>query len=98
MGIVNAGMIPIYEDIEPNLRALLDEVILNKSPNMDHVQRIIDYAQTEKERIDELKASGGKAVVKKVDPWREYDVDERLKHALIKGNDKFIEEDTEEAR
>ena len=44
MGIVNAGMIPIYEDIEPNLRALLDQVILNKSPQMDHVQRVIDYA------------------------------------------------------
>jgi 5-methyltetrahydrofolate--homocysteine methyltransferase len=44
MGIVNAGMIPIYEDIEVNLRKLLDEVILNNSPNMDHVQRIIDYA------------------------------------------------------
>jgi 5-methyltetrahydrofolate--homocysteine methyltransferase len=66
---------------------------------MDHVQRVIDYAQTEKERLDELKANGGKAVVeKKVDPWREFAVDERLKHALIKGIDKYIDEDTEEAR
>ena len=98
MGIVNAGQIPIYEDIDAKLRALLDQVILNKSPENDHVQRIIDYAQEEKERIDALKASGGAAVVKKVDPWREYPVDERLKHALIKGDDKYIEEDTEEAR
>lgn len=45
-----------------------------------------------------MKASGGKAVEKKVDPWREFEVDERLKHALIKGIDKYIEEDTEEAR
>ena len=37
MGIVNAGSIPIYEDIEPNLRKLLDQLILNNSPNMDHV-------------------------------------------------------------
>jgi 5-methyltetrahydrofolate--homocysteine methyltransferase len=37
MGIVNAGNIPIYEDIEPKLRDLLDQLILNKSPNMDHV-------------------------------------------------------------
>ena len=99
MGIVNAGMIPIYEDIEPKLRALLDEVILNKSEKMDHVDRVIAYAQEEKERLDDLKANGGVAVVeKKVDPWREYPVDERLKHALIKGDDKYIEADTEEAR
>ena len=98
MGIVNAGMIPIYEDIKPELRDLLDELIWNKSEKMDHVQRIIDYAQEEKERLEALKASGGKGVVKKVDPWREYDVEERLKHALIKGIDKHIEEDTEEAR
>ena len=56
MGIVNAGLIPIYEDIEQPLRTLLDEVILNKSPNMDHVERIIKYAEEEKERLDELKA------------------------------------------
>lgn len=99
MGIVNAGMIPIYEDIDEKLRILLNEVITNKSPNMDHVQRVIDYAQEEKERLDALKAAGGGPVaVKKVDPWREYPVEERLKHALIKGDDKYIEADTEEAR
>lgn len=74
MGIVNAGAIPIYETIEPKLRTLLDELILNKSEKMDHVQRIIDYAEEEKERIDAFKASGGKAVVKKEDPWREWEV------------------------
>jgi len=63
MGIVNAGQIPIYEDIEVNLRKLLDEVILNKSPNMDHVQRVIDYAQEEKERLDAEKAAGKGGVV-----------------------------------
>jgi 5-methyltetrahydrofolate--homocysteine methyltransferase len=99
MGIVNAGQIPIYEDIDLNLRNLLDEVILNNSPNMDHVQRLIDYAQVEKEHLDALKAAGGGPVaVKKVDPWREYSVEERLKYALIKGDDKYIEADTEEAR
>ena len=99
MGIVNAGQIPIYEDIEEKLRILLDEVILNKSPNMDHVQRLIDYAQEEKERLDAIKAAGdGPVKEKKADPWREFAVDERLSHALIKGIDKFIEEDTEEAR
>lgn len=67
---------------------------------MDHVQRIIDYAQTEKERLDALKASGGKETkAEKVeDPWRSFPVEERLKHALIKGIDKYIDQDTEEAR
>lgn len=98
MGIVNAGAIPIYEDIEKNLRDLLDEVILNKSPNMDHVERIIKYAEEEKERLDELKAAGKGGKAKKVEEWRSFTVDERLKYALIKGTDKYIEEDTEEAR
>jgi len=99
MGIVNAGMIPIYEDIPKELRELIDQVILNKSPNNDHVQRIIDYAEAEKEHLDQLKASGGgKVVAKKVEEWRELEVQERLKHSLIKGIDKYITEDTEEAR
>lgn len=98
-GIVNAGMIPVYDDIEPNLRKMLDEVVLNKSEDGNHVQRLIDWATEERERLAELKANGGVSKgPKKVDPWREFDVDERLKHALIKGIDKYIEEDTEEAR
>lgn len=98
-GIVNAGQIPIYVDIDENLRKLLDSVILNKSENGNHVQELIDYAQDEKEKLDAFKASGGKKeYVKKEDPWREYDVEERLKYALIKGIDKFINEDTELAR
>jgi 5-methyltetrahydrofolate--homocysteine methyltransferase len=59
MGIVNAGLVPIYDEIPVELRTLVDQVILNKSPNMDHVQRIIDYAEAEKERLDALKAAGG---------------------------------------
>jgi 5-methyltetrahydrofolate--homocysteine methyltransferase len=86
-------------DIEEKLRNLLDEVILNKSEDGNHVQKLIDYAQEEKERLDAIKAAGGGAVAaKKVDPWREYEVEERLKHALIKGIDKYIDQDTEEAR
>lgn len=99
LGIVNAGLIPIYDEIPLELRTLVDQVILNKSPNMDHVQRICDYAEAEKERLNAIKAAGGGAVaVKKEDPWRSWEVNERLKHALIKGNDKYIEQDTEEAR
>ena len=59
MGIVNAGQIPIYMDIEEKLRELLDQVILNKSPDGNHVQKLIDYAQDEKERLDAIKAAGG---------------------------------------
>jgi 5-methyltetrahydrofolate--homocysteine methyltransferase len=100
MGIVNAGMIPIYDEIPKDVRILIDQVILNDSPNMDHVQRIIDYAQTEKERLDALKLSGGAsaAVKKKEAAWRELPCGERLSHALIKGIDKYIIEDTEEYR
>lgn len=82
------------------MRELIDQVILNSSPKGDHVQRIIDYAQAEKERLDALKEAGkgGGVVEKKKEAWRDLDVNERLKHALIKGIDKFIEADTEEAR
>jgi 5-methyltetrahydrofolate--homocysteine methyltransferase len=44
MGIVNAGKLPLYEDIEPELRNLLTEIVLNKSENDDHVERLIAYA------------------------------------------------------
>jgi 5-methyltetrahydrofolate--homocysteine methyltransferase len=99
MGIVNAGMIPIYDDIPKEVRELVDQVILNKSDKGDHVEKLIQYAQDEKERLDAIKAAGGgPVVVKKVEEWRNMPVEERLKHALIKGIDKYIDEDTEEAR
>jgi hypothetical protein len=57
----------------------LDEVIWNESKDGNHVQKLIDYAQDEKEKQDAIKAAGGGPVVaKKLDPWREYEVDERL--------------------
>jgi 5-methyltetrahydrofolate--homocysteine methyltransferase len=59
MGIVNAGKLPLYEDIEADLRKLLTEVILNKSDTGDHVERLIEYAKKEKDRLDELKLGGG---------------------------------------
>jgi 5-methyltetrahydrofolate--homocysteine methyltransferase len=99
IGIVNAGKLPLYEDIEPELRKLLTEVILNKSDNGDHVERLIEYAKKEKERLDELKAGGGgEQKEKKIDEWRTKSVEDRLKHALIKGIIDYIEVDTEEAR
>jgi 5-methyltetrahydrofolate--homocysteine methyltransferase len=103
MGIVNAGKLPVYDDIPSDLRKLLTEVILNESSDGNHVDRLIDYAKKEKERLDELKdqgeaGSGAAKKEKKVEEWRVKPVEERLKHALIKGIIDFIDEDTEEAR
>lgn len=97
MGIVNAGKLPVYDDIDQALRVMLTEVVFNKSDDGNHVQRLISYAQQQKEEKDS-KADGTKIQVKKKDEWRELPVNERLKHALIKGIQEFIEVDTEEAR
>lgn len=99
MGIVNAGKLPVYDDVEPELRAVLEEVVWNKSEDNDHVNRLIALAQKHKEELEAAKA-GGTSIRKKkaVDEWRSLPVVERLKHALIKGIVEFIEADTEEAR
>ena len=99
MGIVNAGKLPLYEDIPGELRSLLTAVILNDSPDGNHVDNLIDYAKREKERIDEEKETGtGVKKDKKVEEWRTKPVEERLKYALIKGIIDFVDEDTEIAR
>ena len=99
MGIVNAGKLPVYEDINPELRQMLTEVILNKSADGEHVQRLITYAQRMKEELDRQKEGGHKVVTtKKVDEWRSLPIIDRLKHSLIKGIVDFIDADTEEAR
>lgn len=59
MGIVNAGKLPVFDDIDPAVKQLLTEVILNKSESGDHVDRLIEHAKREKEKLDELKAGGG---------------------------------------
>ena len=98
MGIVNAGKLPVYDDINPDLRKLLTEVILNESEDGKHVDRLINYAQKEKERIEQEKNNkDGVVKEKKVDEWRTKPVEERLKHSLIKGIQEFVIQDTEEA-
>ena len=99
MGIVNAGKLPVYDDVNDELRNVLEEVVWNKSDDNDHVNRLIALAEKTKEELEAAKA-GGTGVVKekKVDAWRSLEVEERLKHALIKGIVEFIEADTEEAR
>ncbi len=87
MGIVNAGMIEVYDEIPKDLLEHVEDVLLNR--RNDATERLLAFAENVK--------GGGK--VKEVDnSWRETTVQERLKHALVKGVIDFIEEDTEEAR
>eukprot|EP00922_Rhytidocystis_sp_ex-Travisia-forbesii_P039999 GHVS01059505.1.p1 GENE.GHVS01059505.1~~GHVS01059505.1.p1 ORF type:complete len:1270 (-),score=233.20 GHVS01059505.1:185-3994(-) len=95
MAIVNAGALPIYEDIPENARALITDVILNSSSDGKHVERLLSYAEEERDK----KQSGGVAGVSKAeDEWRLKPYGERLSYALVKGIDKYIVDDTEEAR
>jgi len=97
MGIVNAGKLPLYDDIKPETRQLIEEVVLNKSEDGEHVQRLIDFAESERKRLEALKKSGVK-VEKTQEEWRSLPVEERLTHALVKGIPDYIVEDTEEVR
>ena len=88
MGIVNAGQLAVYEDIDPTLKELVEDAVLNRRP--DATERLVDFAET-------VKGQGGVAAVDAAE-WRNGTVEERLKHALLKGIVKHIDEDTEEAR
>lgn len=88
MGIVNAGQLDIYDEIEPKLRELVEDVILNR--NDDATEALVDYAE-------QFRGQKGKSAEKDMS-WREADVNKRLEHALVNGITEFIEEDTEEAR
>jgi len=94
MAIVNAGMLGVYEEIPRELLERAEDVLLNRRP--DATERLVTLA-------DELKASGAgtegqKSPLPPTDTWRQQSVEERLKHALVKGIDAFIDADTEEAR
>ncbi len=90
MGIVNAGQLVVYDEIEPELRKLCEDVILNRNnSNNEATEKLIAFAET-------VQASG--KAVKKDDAWRKTAVEERLKHSLVNGITDFIEVDTEEAR
>ncbi len=89
MGIVNAGMLEVYEEIEPKLKELVEDVLLNRRP--DATERLVDYGET-------LKGEGAAVTEKKTEEWRAGTVEDRLTHSLVKGIDNFIEIDTEEAR
>jgi 5-methyltetrahydrofolate--homocysteine methyltransferase len=89
MGIVNAGMLEVYEEIEPDLKELVEDVLLNRRP--DATERLVDFGE-------KLKGEGTAVTEKKAEEWRHGTVEERLSHALVKGIDTYIETDTEEAR
>jgi 5-methyltetrahydrofolate--homocysteine methyltransferase len=89
MGIVNAGMLEVYEEIEPELKVLVEDVLLNRRP--DATERLVEHGES-------LKGAGAVVSEKKAEEWRTGTVEERLSHALVKGIDAYIEIDTEEAR
>jgi 5-methyltetrahydrofolate--homocysteine methyltransferase len=89
MGIVNAGMLEVYQEIDPELKVLVEDVLLNRRP--DATEHLVEFGET-------LKGAGSVASEKKAEEWRNGTVEERLSHALVKGIDAYIEIDTEEAR
>ncbi|ADW68469.1 methionine synthase [Granulicella tundricola] len=89
MGIVNAGMLELYEEIEPELKVLVEDVLLNRRP--DATERLVEHGE-------KLKNVGTVVTAKQAEEWRSGTVEERLSHALVRGIDAYIELDTEEAR
>ncbi|AEY00558.1 B12-dependent methionine synthase [Oceanimonas sp. GK1] len=89
MGIVNAGQLAIYEDIEPELKEKVEAVVLNLNDNA--TEALLEVAER-------YRNSGGPANDARDLEWRSWPVNKRLEHALVKGLTDFIEEDTEEAR
>ena len=87
MGIVNAGQLAVYDDIDPELRELVEDIVLNR--RSDATERLLDAA-------DKFKGDGKRE--EKDEAWREKPVAERLKYSLVKGIDKHVVDDTEEAR
>ena len=88
MGIVNAGAMPIYDDLDPELRERVEDVILNR--RKDGTERLLEIAER-------YKGKKGQAQVEDL-AWRDKPVKARLSHALVHGIDQYVETDTEEAR
>ncbi len=88
MGIVNAGALPLYDDLNAELRDHVEDVVLNRRP--DATERLLDLAERFRSKKGEVK-------VEEL-AWRSLPIDARLSHALVHGLDAFVVEDTEEAR
>ncbi len=93
MGIVNAGMLEVYEEIDAELKELVEDVLLNRRP--DATERLVAFGEALKAVGT---AGGAEEAEKKAEEWRNGTVEERLSHAMVKGIDAYIEADTEEAR
>lgn len=89
MGIVNAGMLAVYDDIDPELLEKVEDVLLNRRP--DATERLVEHAK----HFEGVKSAGAE---KETRQWRELGVEKRLEHSLVNGIADFIEDDTEEAR
>jgi 5-methyltetrahydrofolate--homocysteine methyltransferase len=89
MGIVNAGQLAVYDQIDPELRELCEDVVLARRP--DATERLLDAAAR-------FAADGGETVDPAAAEWRSWDVERRIDHALVNGITVFIEADVEEAR
>ncbi|MHA7870027.1 MAG: methionine synthase [Salipiger thiooxidans] len=92
MGIVNAGQLAVYDQIDPELREACEDVVLNRAPKAGGTatERLLDVAE---------RFRGGAREEKKRDlAWREWPVEKRLEHALVNGITEFVDQDTEEAR
>ena len=89
MGIVNAGQLDVYDAIDPELRELCEDVVLNR--RADSTDRLLAAA-------DKFKGGPARAADPAAELWRQWPVEKRLEHALVKGIDAFVEADTEEAR
>ena len=88
MGIVNAGLLEVYDEIPKELLDCVEDVLLNRRP--DSTERLLELAES-------YKGQGGKKIEEDLS-WRDEPVEKRLEHALLRGIDKYIDEDTEEAR
>jgi 5-methyltetrahydrofolate--homocysteine methyltransferase len=89
MGIVNAGQLAVYDQIEPELRAACEDVVLNR--RADATERLLDIAER-------FKGAAGKEARERDLKWRDWPVAKRLEHALVNGITEFIDIDTQEAR
>ncbi|HSC98627.1 MAG TPA: dihydropteroate synthase, partial [Casimicrobiaceae bacterium] len=91
MGIVNAGQLGVYDQLDPHLRTLIEDVVLNRTPadGGNAIEKLVTFAETYKAKGKRVEEDLG---------WRDASVEARLSHALVKGITTFIVEDTEEAR
>ncbi|MCE7031269.1 methionine synthase [Lysobacter sp. GX 14042] len=91
MGIVNAGALPVHDDIDPELRQAVEDVVLNRRP--DATERLLELAERYRGKKREPEGGNGER-----EAWRDGTVAERLSHSLVHGIDRWVVDDTEEAR